>query len=203
MGQFIKSVLGAVVLSAASIASAGVIDVNFDDPALVVGISPGNFYVPLGIHFGPPPFSGGTGGLVSTMTSHSGPNSLAITPPTVVTAPFGTVLTTDFSVYGFSFYYTSSDNLNPNTPGSIVINGDTVVLPASPSCPPATFPGLCNWVLFTYAGPLGAPLTVDFTGLANNYFVDDLALVPEPTSLALVALGLIGAGYASRRRQRA
>jgi PEP-CTERM motif len=162
----------------------------------------------LGVSFTAP--AGGPPGGALALTNSLGPPGFSNEPSasTVFQPNYTTIMTTIGGVYGFSFYYSSVDGYG--TPGiarSVVINGTTFDVPASPdsSTCGGVFPGLCAWSLFTYTGGAPGPyaLTVDFTGLGYQFLIDNVTIVPEPASLALVGLGILGAGFASRRRLRA
>jgi PEP-CTERM motif len=198
MRQFTKSFLAIAALSVAAAANADIV-LTFEgltadgtSASLIGNTNP--YTVPFGVTFGP----AGAGEVVTvpaTTNNPSGVNSLQVSP--------GLMMSTAASVYGFSFYYTAVAGTSPLT---IDVNGNSVILPpvSGATCTP-TYPGLCDWNLYTYSGSLGTPLSVTFgTGFPVDYrlFLDNITLVPEPASLALVGLSLVAVGFASRRRRQ-
>ncbi len=196
MRHFSKSILAIAAFSASCLASAGSLVMDFEGLAVGTLISVTNPYA--GVTFAPAAPLGSGGQVVDSPISNapSGVNALLITP--------STTMTTSFAANGFSFYYTTTDGYGPD---DIIINGTAYSVPSAPlggTCPtPTPYPGLCAWSLFTYTGPVGVPLVVDFSALAYHYYLDNVTVVPEPASIALVGLGLLGAGFASRRSRRA
>jgi len=118
---------------------------------------------------------------------------------------------------GFSFFYTSSTAASVNVYDGENGTGNllaTLNLSAqhTVNCtgdPSGTF---CNWTAIgvTFAG---TAKSINFGGTANQTGFDDITFgsatpgngngnVPEPGTLALLAVSLVGAGFAARRRQR-
>jgi hypothetical protein len=113
---------------------------------------------------------------------------------------------------GFSFYYTSSteatvtvwDGLGGtgNLLGSLNLRAQY-----TDNCggdPTGTF---CNWTAVGVkfdgiAKSINFGGTANQTGYDNITFGSDVPVIPEPSTYALMALGLAGIGLVARRRQR-
>lgn len=113
---------------------------------------------------------------------------------------------------GFSFNYAA-----PNTPGSVSVydglNGTgnllaTLDLGLTPSTCGAEY--AANYCPFVAAGVnfAGVAKSISFAGTANYIVFDDVTFgsaipgVPEPSTYALFAVGLLGLAYTARRRSR-
>jgi PEP-CTERM motif len=111
---------------------------------------------------------------------------------------------------GFSFWYTTVsfggtvkvyDGLGAtgNLLGSITIDA----LGAGPGDPNGTF---SNWAIGSLAFA-GIAKSIDFGGTVNQVGYDDITFgsatpgIPEPSTYAMLALGLAGVGFVSRRRK--
>jgi hypothetical protein len=100
-----------------------------------------------------------------------------------------------------------SNSGNPNTPNSnIVVFGGSALGSPIVSFLPITSTSVVNQYTLSSSQVTsllgGGTLTATFSGLpAYDIQIDNFGLsIPEPTSLALVGLALVGAGIASRRR---
>lgn len=110
---------------------------------------------------------------------------------------------------GFSFMYAT-----PNTPGSVSVYSGldktgtllgTIDLPING---PGNGPGgiYSKWSVGSL-GFAGTAMSIDFGGTANYIAYDDVTFgsitpgVPEPSTYALMALGLAGVGFMARRRK--
>lgn len=114
---------------------------------------------------------------------------------------------------GFSFYYTSStaatvtvyDGLDAtgNVLGTITVDAQYNI-----GCSGDPSGDFCNWTAVGVAFD-GVAKSIDFGGTANQTgydnitFGSDTPVVPEPSTYALMALGLAGIGLAARRRKSA
>ena len=116
---------------------------------------------------------------------------------------------------GFSFYYTSSLEAVVRVWSGLDATGELLAelfLDAqySDGCTGDPSGQFCNW---TPVGVLfeGTAFSIDFGGTANQVGFDDITFgsnrpgdpgvdVPEPGTLALLGLGLVGLGFARRRR---
>lgn len=114
---------------------------------------------------------------------------------------------------GFSFYYSSStaatvtvwDGLGGtgNLLGSI-----DLVAQGFDNCSGDPTGAFCNWtpIGVAFAGTaksINFGGTANYTGYDNITFGADVPVIPEPSTYALMALGLAGIGLATRRRKSA
>ena len=114
---------------------------------------------------------------------------------------------------GFSFFYTSStaatvtvyDGLNKT--GNVLGTLD-LAAQGFDNCGGDPTGSFCNWTAVGVAFD-GTAKSIDFGGTANQTgfdnitFGSDTPVVPEPSTYALMALGLAGIGFAARRRKSA
>jgi hypothetical protein len=112
---------------------------------------------------------------------------------------------------GFSFRYAT-----PNTAGSVSVysglnlSGDLLGTIDLPINGPGPGPGgiYSNWSIGAL-GFAGTAMSIDFGGTANYIAYDDVTFgsitpgVPEPSTYALMALGLAAVGFLARRRKAA
>jgi len=112
---------------------------------------------------------------------------------------------------GFSFQYAT-----PNTAGKVSVYSGldaTGTLLGSIDLPingPGVGPGgiYSNWSVGAL-GFAGTAMSIDFSGTANYIAYDDVTFgsvtpgVPEPSTYAMLALGLAGVGFVARRRKAA
>lgn len=112
---------------------------------------------------------------------------------------------------GFSFYYTSSTAASVTVWSGLGGTGDllgTLDLRAqyNDHCVGDPNGAFCNWtaVGVKFAGTaksINFGGTANQTGFDNITFGSDVPVVPEPSTYALMAIGLAGIGLAARRRK--
>lgn len=166
----------------------------------------GNFYSGLGVTFS------------SNALAINGYNGSAEpTPTSVLFFLQGAAATLNYAAgfdTGFSFYFSSN-----TTDGNIQVfdglNGTgnvlaSIALPsqASSNCPSGSTGTYCTWtpIGVSFAG---TAKSINFGGAANFIAFDNVTFgsavpgVPEPSTYALMALGLAGIGFVARRRKSA
>lgn len=217
--KFIKSAIAAAALAAALVpATAATIVLDFEGVGDFAAIN--NFYNGgtdslgnSGTNYGVA-FSSATLGLIDF---DAGGNGNFANEPSASTVMFfldanNAVL--DFAAgfdTGFSFYYSSSTAASVTVWSGLGATGTllgTLGLSAQgfDNCggdPNGTF---CNWTAVG-VGFAGTAMSIDFGGTANQTGFDDITFgsvtpgVPEPSTYAMLALGLAGVGFAARRRK--
>ena len=113
---------------------------------------------------------------------------------------------------GFSFFYTSSTAASVNVWSGLNATGTllgTLNLNAQfngNNCVGDPSGGFCNWTAVG-VGFSGTAMSIDFGGTANQTGFDDITFgsvtpgIPEPSTYAMLALGLAGIGFVARRRK--
>ncbi len=114
---------------------------------------------------------------------------------------------------GFSFYYSSSTAASVTVYDGLNGTGNvlgTLALTAQgfDNCGGDPSGDFCNWTAVGVAFA-GTAKSIDFGGTANQTgfdnitFGSDVPVIPEPSTYALMALGLAGIGFVARRRRSA
>ena len=216
--KFIKSALAAASLVAVMApATAAIVVLDFEGIGNAVAV--GNFYnggagTNYGVQFSPATLAlvdsdaGGTGNFAnepspSTIMFFLDANNATLN----VAAGFDT---------GFSFFYSSSTVATVNVyaglnkTGALLGSLNLVAQHTGNNCqgdPTGTF---CNWTAVGVAFA-GIARSIDFGGTANQTGFDNITFgskdpvpgIPEPSTYAMLALGLAGVGLVSRRRKSA
>ena len=117
---------------------------------------------------------------------------------------------------GFSFFYTSATAASVSVWDGLGATGNqlgTLNLTAQfngNGCVGDPNGGFCNWTAVGVAFA-GTAMSIDFGGTANQTAFDDITFgskdpgpppIPEPSTYALMALGLAGIGFVARRRKQ-
>ena len=212
--RFLKTALAAAALAATALPASAVIVLDFEG---VGNLNPvGNFYnggagTNYGIQFSNDTLAvvdaddGGSGNFANEPSSNT---IMFFLNANNAVLNFAAGFTT-----GFSFFYTSStaatvnvyDGLNAtgNLLGSLNLNAQF-----NQNCSGDPTGGFCNWTAVGVAFA-GTAKSIDFGGTANQTGFDDITFgsvtpgVPEPSTYALMALGLAGVGFVARRRKAA
>ena len=213
--KFIKSALAAASLVAVMApATAAIVVLDFEGIGNAVAV--GNFYnggagTNYGVQFSPATLAlvdsdaGGTGNFAnepspSTIMFFLDANNATLN----VAAGFDT---------GFSFFYSSSTvatvnvYAGQNKPGAL-LGSLNLAAQGFDNCVGDPTGAFCNWtaVGVAFAGiakSIDFGGTANFTGFDNITFGTNVPVVPEPSTYALMALGLAGVGLISRRRKSA
>ena len=215
--RFLKSALAAAAFAAALPASAAVIVLDFEG---VGDLNPvGNFYnggggVNYGVEFSNDTLAvvdgddGGSGNFANEPSSNT---IMFFLNANNAVLNYAAGFTT-----GFSFFYTSSTAATVNVYDGLNATGNLLgsldlTAQHTDNCvgdPSGTF---CNWTAVGVAFG-GTAMSIDFGGTANQTGFDNITFgsnvpgvpaIPEPSTYALMALGLAGVGFAARRRKAA
>ena len=206
--NFIKSALGAASLAAVMApALAAPVVLNFEG---IADLSPvGNFYAGVGVTFSP--------ATLALIDADAGGSGNFANEPSASTVMFFLDASNAILTYaagfttGFSFFYSSStaatvtvyDGLNGtgNVLGSLGLTAQ-----GFDNCSGDPTGQFCNWTAVGVAFS-GIAKSIDFGGTANQTGFDDITFgsvtpgVPEPSTYAMLALGLAGIGFVARRRK--
>ena len=207
--NFIKSALGAASLAAVMApALAAPVVLNFEG---IADLSPvGNFYAGVGVTFSP--------ATLALIDADAGGSGNFANEPSASTVMFFLDANNAILTYaagfttGFSFFYSSSTAASVNVWSGLNATGTllgTLNLNAQfngNNCVGDPNGQFCNWTAVG-VGFSGTAMSIDFGGTANQTGFDDITFgsvtpgVPEPSTYAMLALGLAGIGFVARRRK--
>jgi len=204
-----KAALATAAFAVAVPVSAAVIVLDFEGIPNLTAV--GNFYSGLGVTFSP-----ATLALVDADAGGSGNFANEPSPDTIMFFLDANNAILDFAAgfdTGFSFFYSSSTAATVTVYDGIGGTGNvlgTLSLTAQgfDNCTGDPTGGFCNWTAVGVAFA-GIARSIDFGGTANQTGFDDITFgsdkpggeVPEPGTLALMALGLVALGVRARRRK--
>jgi len=217
--RFLKTALAAVAFAAiVAPASAAIITLDFEgagDQAALLDFynggtdSQGNSGTNYGIEFGPNALS-----IIDADAGGTGNFGNEPTPDTILFFLSGSAVLNYAPGFdtGFSFFYTSTsfdgtvsvyDGLNAT--GNLLGTIDLPALGTGPGDPSGSF---SNWAAAGLAFA-GVAKSIDFGGTVNQIGYDNVTFgsavpvptIPEPSTYALMALGLAGIGFVARRRR--
>ena len=207
--NFIKSALGAASLAAVMApALAAPVVLNFEG---IADLSPvGNFYAGVGVTFSP--------ATLALIDADAGGSGNFANEPSASTVMFFLDANNAILTYaagfttGFSFFYSSSTAASVNVWSGLNATGTllgTLNLNAQfngNNCVGDPNGQFCNWTAVG-VGFSGTAMSIDFGGTANQTGFDDITFgsvtpgIPEPSTYAMLALGLAGIGFVARRRK--
>jgi hypothetical protein len=212
--RFLKTSLAIAALAAALPASAAIVVLDFEGVGNSAPV--GNFYNGgAGTNYGVQ-FSSDTLALVDADAGGSGNFANEPSPNTIMFFLTGSKSTLDYAAgfdTGFSFYYSSSTAATVSVYDGLGGTGNvlaTLNLSAqfNQNCSGDPSGGFCNWTAVGVAFA-GTARSIDFGGVANQTGFDDVTFgsatpaIPEPSTYALMALGLGALGFVARRRKAA
>jgi hypothetical protein len=210
--RFLKTAVAAAALAATALPASAVIVLDFEG---VGNLNPvGNFYnggagTNYGIQFSNDTLAvvdaddGGSGNFANEPSSNT---IMFFLNANNAVLNFAAGFTT-----GFSFFYTSSTAATVNVYDGLDGTGNllgslNLTAQFNQNCSGDPSGQFCNWTAVGVAFA-GTAKSIDFGGTANQTGFDDITFgsvtpgVPEPSTYALMALGLAGVGFLSRRRR--
>ncbi len=207
--NFIKSALAAASLAAVMAPALAAAPVVLDFEGIADLAPVGNFYAGIGVTFSP--------ATLALIDADAGGSGNFANEPSASTVMFFLDANNAILTYaagfttGFSFFYSSSTAATVTVYDGLGGTGNvlgTLGLTAQgfDNCVGDPTGSFCNWTAVGVAFS-GIAKSIDFGGTANQTGFDNITFgsvtpgIPEPSTYAMLALGLAGIGFVARRRK--